>query len=477
MNGEVRGSWAQEEFDGAKLWDKRCNKSLAKIGMSLEENAGLSFSAACGASLRQSGGEIFSHEEIGIEDLQTGHYQQTIARCKDEKVILVSQDSSYVNYTTHPATEGLGPIDTDGNSLGLVMHTALVLREDGLPLGIIGQKIWARNKAEKVKRQRRKELPIEEKESYKWLEGLKWINERLAPPVQRVCLIQDREADIYEFMSHSRAGNVDILLRATHPRKVEVNVEGELRSMNLLQALGYLKVLGRKKVCIERANKMVEVTLEISAGQVKILAPRRYPGQDQPAALLMSLIYAREIIADPELRYQTTPPGEKKEEPIEWILLYSGQISSFEDAMRCIDYYTQRWKVERFHYTLKSGLKIERLQFDDAVSLGNAIGVYSVVAWRIMWVTYYGRLQPDSPATEVLNEQSCEVLEAATHQKITTAKEVVYAIGKLGGFQGGTRKYREPGLKSMWQGWLRLEAMEEGWRLAHEKFEKIKLQD
>lgn len=469
MNGEVRGSWVQEEFDGAKLWDKRCNKSLAKIGILLEENAGLSFSAACGACLRQSGGEIFSHEEIGIEDLQAGHYQQTIARCKDEEVVLVTQDSSYVNYTTHQATEGLGPIDTDGNSLGLVMHTALVLREDGLPLGIIGQKIWARDKAEMGKRQQRKELPIEEKESYKWLEGLKWVNERLAPHVKRVCLIQDREADIYEFMSHPRAGNVEILLRATHPRKVEVNIEGSLQSINLLQALGYLKVLGRKKVCIERANKTVDVTLEICAGQIKILAPRRYCRQDQPAFIVMSLIYAREIVAD--------QPDQKADDPIEWILLYSGEISSLEDALRCVDYYTQRWKVERFHYTLKSGLKIERLQFDDAVSLGNAIGVYSVVAWRIMWVTYYGRLQPDSPATGVLNEQGCEVLEAATHQKITTAKEVVYAIGKLGGFQGGTRKYREPGLKSMWQGWRRLEAMQEGWRLAHEKFEKNKLQD
>ena len=467
MNTSIGTSWSEKEFGRVELWDKRCKKSLIRIGESLADNPGLSFSVACGESLRQSGGEIFSHKTTSIATLQQSHYEETVERASKEEIVLVSQDTSTVSYNTHKATQGLGPINTNKDSLGLLMHTALVTRVDGLPLGVIGQKIWSRDKEEFGKRDKRKSLPIEEKESYKWIEGLQWINERLAPHVQRVCMIEDRESDVFEFMSYQRPENVDILLRATQPRLVEIQIEKSQKVEKLPDAIKTLPALGKKTICIERNNKTVEVTLEISAGIVKVLPPKRYGKNSGFEPVKMSVVYAREVAS--------SQPRPKKDEPIEWVLLYSGHVATFEDACRCVDYYTQRWKVERFHYTLKQGFKIEQLQFDDAQTLKKAIAVYSIVAWRTMWVTYYGRLEPQSPALAVVNKDEHEVLEASAEKPIQTARDVVVAIGKLGGFSGGTRRYREPGLKSIWIGWRKLEAMKQGWILARNKL--IKLQD
>jgi hypothetical protein len=455
MNEVIEQTWAYEEFQDAELWDKRCNQSLMKIGLELERHVGVSFSAACGASLRQSGGEIFSHETTTIESLQRGHYQGTVERAKQEEVVLAVQDTTTASYQGHKATKGLGPTGTDENSRGIHIHSLLVVAVDGLPMGVIGQKIGARKPEEYGKKHRRKSLPIEEKESYKWIEGTKWANERLVGEVKEVYVIGDRESDVFEVMSYKREENVHLLIRATQPRLVEIELKGSRERMRLPEALKQLRILGEKTIRIERKNKSVEIRLEIAVGEVEILPPKHLNPKAGHEPIKMSVIYAREVCA-----------SEKEEEPIEWILLCSKPVTTYEEACRCVEYYGQRWKVERFHYTLKEGLKIERLQFDDADTLGKALAVYSVVAWRIMWVTYYGRLEPETPALAVVDEEAHQVLEAATGRPIRTAREVMMAIGKLGGFEGGTWQYRDPGLKSMWIGWCRLEAMKEGWILA-----------
>ena len=131
--------------------------------------------------------------------------------------------------------------------------------------------------------------------------------------------------------------------------------------------------------------------------------------------------------------------------------------------------YTQRWKIERLHFTLKSGLGIEQLQFDTAEKLAHAIALLSIVAWRVLWVTYYARLNPDAPAQHMLGATPLKVLSKASGQSIITATQASRAIAKLGGYVGPSGKYKEPGVKSIWRGIQRLQAMTEGWCLAHEK--------
>jgi hypothetical protein len=121
--------------------------------------------------------------------------------------------------------------------------------------------------------------------------------------------------------------------------------------------------------------------------------------------------------------------------------------------------------IERFHYTLKQGGTVERLQFEEAHSLKNALALYSIVAWRLLWLTYTARQQPQAPATELIAPLELRVLAEATQGTVSTAREAIRAIAQLGGFPTNPSA-KEPGVKVLWRGLRRLEAMVEGWVLA-----------
>jgi hypothetical protein len=121
--------------------------------------------------------------------------------------------------------------------------------------------------------------------------------------------------------------------------------------------------------------------------------------------------------------------------------------------------------VERFHYTLKQGCTVERLQFEDAHTLKNALALYSIVAWRLLWLTYTAREQPQAPATELLPPLELRVLAEAMQAPVSTAREAIRALAQLGGFPLNPSA-KEPGVKVLWRGLRRLEAMVEGWMLA-----------
>lgn len=153
------------------------------------------------------------------------------------------------------------------------------------------------------------------------------------------------------------------------------------------------------------------------------------------------------------------------QEPIHWVLISTQAVPDLATACAMVEYYSRRWLIERLHFTLKSGLRAERLQIDDATSLGHALAVYYVVAWRLLYLTYLARERPEQPAAEILEADEVEVLGAATKRDVSTIREAVLAIAELGGWQ----RYRTappPGVKSLWIGWITLRGMVHGYRLA-----------
>jgi hypothetical protein len=151
--------------------------------------------------------------------------------------------------------------------------------------------------------------------------------------------------------------------------------------------------------------------------------------------------------------------------PIEWILLTTLAVDRFAAACRCVQYSALRGRVERFHNPLKQGCTVERLQVEEAQPLKNALALDSIVAGRLLWLTYTAREQPQAPATELLPPLELRVLEETLQAPVTTAREAVRAIAQLGGFPTNPSA-KEPGVKVLWRGLRRLEAMVEGWVLA-----------
>jgi hypothetical protein len=447
-------SWARTEMAGVEVWDQRCRGSLERICEQVLARPEESFSAACGPGLRQAGSRIFSAEQMSVEKMLAGHVAQTAQRCQEQSEVIVAQDTTELNYTTHKGAKGLGPINAHPVSRGLLMHTALALTAEGVPVGLLSQETWARDPATFGTAAQRRCRPVVEKESQKWLTGLQGVAAAL-PTGPRVVLVQDREADVFAFLAAPRPAHIELIVRVCQPRRVEVEAGSEGGPRTVLAAARQAPVLGQVRVQVPRKPDQPEheAVLELAAAAVGVKAPRRRSADVPATSQALWVVRATEI----------APPAGRT--PIEWILLTTAVVDSLAAASRCVHDYALRWRVERSHYTLKQGCTVERLQFEEAHTLKNALALYSIVAWRLLWLTYTARQQPRAPATELMSPLELRVLEEATQGAVSTAREAIRAIARLGGFPTNPAA-KEPGVKVLWRGLRRLEAMVEGWVLA-----------
>jgi hypothetical protein len=447
-------SWARTEMASVEVWDQRCRGSLERICEQVLARPEESFSAACGPGLRQAGSRIFGAPQMSEEKMLAGHVGQTARRCQAQAEVIVAQDTTEVNYTTHKGARGLGPINGNPASRGVLLHTALALTPEGVPLGLLSQESWARDPATFGTAVQRRRRPGAEKESQKWLTGWQRVADAL-PDGPRVVLGQDREADGFAFLAAPRPAHIELIVRVGQPRRVEVEAGVEGGPRNVLAAARQAPVVGQLPVQVPRkpGQPEREAVLELAVSAVRVQAPRRRTAEVPAGTLLLWVIRATEL----------APPAGCK--PIEWILLTTLAVDSFTTASRCVQSYALRWRVERFHYTLKQGCTVERLQFEEAHTLKNALALYSIVAWRLLWLTYTARQQPEAPATEVLPPLELQVLEQTSQAPVTTAREAIRALAQLGGFPTNPSA-KEPGVKVLWRGLRRLEAMVEGWLLS-----------
>ena len=448
--------WAQREFEGANLRDKRFHRSLPEIANRLFCASECSFTQAVGQDGRQAAHRLMSNPLININSIMSGHYKQTAQRASAYPLILALQDTVCIGYDTHHAKQGLGPIDNRPDGRGLLGHEVFVATPDGLPLGVMDLVIWARDPHEHGKGKDRRAKPTHLKESQKWINGERALLARL-PDGQYVILIQDREADIYDFLATERRQGVDFIVRATHPRAVLVSDTADepfCRKTDLLTASREAPIVGTMEVSVPRTQDHPErqAHLTLRATRLRVLAPRdRHLDTDKPWVDL------RVVSATEE----DAPQGRT---PIHWVLLTSLPVDTAEDASLAVTRYSRRWLIERLHHTLKSGQRAEKLQISDLHALCNTLALLFIVAWRVMHVAHLNRTNPDLPALEVVSPTELDVLEAETNAQITTVGQAVLAIAKLGGYQA-YRSAPPPGTVSIWRGIRRLEALTHGWHL------------
>ena len=455
-------SWAALEMAGASMWDRRCNRSLERICDRRFLLPRVSFSRACGEDGRQAAHRIFSSKKATIPAVLAGHFRQTRDRCliellaKPKERILVVQDTTTFKYTGHLATEGLGPIHTSEAGRGLHSHAAIAMPRYGPPFGVVHLSIWARDLAEHGKRRNaaaRTKDPIEIKESQKWIDGV-WGAEAALPDLP-LLVICDREADIFELFAAPRHRQTELLVRSRHPRRILV--DGRTRSVLLPDALGASPLLGVMEAQILRAPgrraRLARLELRVCKVTIKppvTLAPPVDGGKH--ANQTVYAIEAREV-------------GDDVPDPIRWVLFTTVPVITAAEAEEMVQCYTRRWEIEEMHLVLKSGLKAEQLQFDDAHSLKNALAVLYVVAWRVLFTRDTARFTPDAPADKLVDPEEMEVLEAIENRQLKTARDVTRAIAHFGGFP----RYKsagEPGVRTICAGFQRLEGAVIGFRAA-----------
>lgn len=454
LSEEKTENWAWFEVNNCKLPDARFNKSMASICQDLYRQPGIAFSRACG-SKRKAAYRIMSTQQITPQVLLQGHAKSTLQRARNYPFFLAASDTTTFDFTTHEATTGLGPIATSKTARGFLTHSVLGISPEGTPLGVIYQASWVRDIQSYGKSNQRHKRSADEKESHKWVEALQGV-ESLLDPEDQVLLIQDREADIFAFLQENRRQTTHLLIRSCHPRRVLLEqTTSPQEKHNLWEVARTSEVVAQKvlEVKVKRGNEFVSrsADLTIRCTPVEILSPA-HAKSEQPHARVW-VICARE---------ESPPEGFA---PIEWILLSTFPVSEGQTALDMVRFYSYRWLIERFHYVLKSGFQVERLQFDDVDFLMKGLSFYSIVAWRLLYLTYLAREDPDCPASCVFDALNLEVLCAYSGREIYRIVDAVSSVARMGGFRACPSAPRA-GVKSLWLGLLRLDAMCEGWQMA-----------
>jgi hypothetical protein len=446
--------WALAEFGAAELGDVRRQARLVQLARQLAERPEVSLPQALqnGAALKAAY-RFFDNADIAHEKILASHVVSSLKRLKGHEVILAVQDTTFIDYSTHLATDGLGPLHAKGG-YGMVCHGTLAFTPARLPLGVLGLRLWARDPDQPQRRTTRRARPIEDKESYKWIDSVHAIAVLKAQlPDTRWVSVADRESDVFEFFTQAQALGVDVLTRAAWDRNVK-GPEGLL-----FAGLAAAPVVAHKQLALPARGKRKARTakLEIRACALTLECPLNGSGRGLHPIGLWG-VWA----------YEPKPPAGV--EPLDWKLLTSVPVTSTDEALERLDWYAARWGIEQWHRVLKSGCRIEQRQLESFERLRRLFTVYAVIAWRILYATMLARLVPAMACTAILNDDEWQALYCRIHHcPVPPAippplKQAIRWIAQLGGFIGRVSD-GEPGTQTLWQGFQELIPMTEMYRI------------
>jgi hypothetical protein len=414
---------------------------------------------ACGGevSKTQATYRFLAHEDATFETVLQPHFAATERRIGEMSggVVLVPQDTTSLNYTNLQATEGLGPIGTSATGAqGLHLHSSLALTEEGVPLGFLDARVWARNREEFGKKAKRHQLPIEDKESYRWIRNYQALAAVQARNRQITLVsVGDREADIYELFAEAAQDpkGPKLLVRARHERALQNEQAALFETMGCAPIAGYQMVhLPRQK---NRAAREAKLAIRFAA---LTLCPPQGKAHLPPIAIWA--VWAQEDNAP------------KNAEPIEWLVLTTIAVESFEQASRTVQWYAKRWSIEVFHRTLKSGCRLEDRRLSQADRIETCLALDMVVAWRICHLVKLGREVPELPCDLYFEEAEWKALVAYSTKNPVVPDQppalgkVVRMIAKMGGYLG-RKSDGEPGTQTLWRGMQMLYALTDMWHV------------
>jgi hypothetical protein len=346
-----------------------------------------------------------------------------------------------------PSIEDLGPIGSSQDGpIGLLVHDSLALTPDGTPLGLVDVQCWARDANDFGKKARRKQLPIEQKESHKWLKSFNATAQLQARcPHTTVISVADREADVYELFAQAQvtAHAPKLLIRASSNRALQAEQQ------RLWQHLHSQPIAGHQELQLARrpGRPARLATLAIRYARVTLAPPQ---SKKNLGALPLQVVWACEI--DPAPHNQA----------IEWMLLTTCAVDTLDEAVQLLKHYSARWNIEVYHRTLKSGCKIEDRQLGNTERIEACLAIDMVVAWRIFHLTKLGRETPEVPCTVYFEDHQWRALVTYVNKNATlpalppTLRQALRMTASLGGFLG--RKCDgEPGTETLWRGLQRLD--------------------
>jgi transposase Tn5 family protein/transposase-like protein len=461
-------AWIEAETQGADFGDERLDERYRMILDQLSDKPSLSIPAACpGLANATATYRFCDNVKTDAASVLRPHRAATLERVRAERVVITAQDTTQIDLTRKQERVG-GPLN-DTAHWGLYVHPVLAMTPQRVPLGVLDATMWSRDakELEKSSKQRRRERrikPFEEKESCRWLRGFETAcRAATEAPETQVVSVSDSEGDIYEcFLAGDveQGRRADWIVRGCQDRILAGEEKSLLQSLACQAALGKMTVAvskrgessgdGRKR---KQARDSRTAKVTVRAARLRLSPPPR-SGKKLPPLDVNAILVREE-----------KPPA--SEEPIEWLLITSLPIATFAEVSTVIDYYCCRWEIEIYFRVLKSGCKVEELQFEREDRLQVCLALYLIVAWRVLHVLMLGRECPELGCDAVLSAaewKSVYVIarrEAAPEQA-PPLRDMIPMIAELGGYLG--RKCDgPPGPQTMWIGLQRMRDFATAW--------------
>jgi len=450
-------SWLDAELTGSTFADERLGKRLRVLLERMGGAVGKSLPMACQDwAATKAAYRFLSNDRVSEAEILAGHFQATRDRfVAHDGPVLVLQDTTEFSFKREgPAAAGFtaradsrkaGGKPQVHTGCGLLMHASLVVTLEGLPLGLAAAKFWTRDKFEGTAALEKKvsptRMPIEEKESGRWLDSMR-RSTALLGRATRCVHVGDRESDIYELFCTAFELGTRFLVRTCVDRRAGAG------DHTVADEMAEERVQGVHYVDVRNANGDASVAaVEVKYRRVLVHPPigksKHYPPH------LLTVIHATE---------RGTPVGRP---PIVWKLITNVPVDSPEDAIEKLHWYALRWRIETFHKILKSGCRTEDAKLRTAERLVNLVAVFCILSWRIFWLTMLNREAPKAPAKLALTATELAVLDAIAKRKgrtppsRATVADILVAIARLGGYLARNSD-GPPGNKVLWRGLSKL---------------------
>ena len=435
--------WSNQEMKMLKIGDSRLDKRVKYTLEQLGESYGSSFPGCFKTRSELVGAyRLFDNKFAKPEKIMEAHYKSTHERAKEFPVVLLINDTSSLDYTSQDV-EGLGRLEKDYTK-GFFIHPILATTPERLPLGVIDNNIWTRGQERrgKINGSTRANQPIEEKESFRWLQSYqKGCEFAISCPKTQFVFVADRESDILELIAESvdkkNAGvNIDILIRAKHDR---VLLQGEERKLK--ETMRNAPTIAKKSFQIptrgSQRSRLVEQVIRAKAIRIqgKSVEGRVYPDVTMNAILCIE---------------ERPPTGV---EPIIWLLLTTLPINNAEDILKIIKYYLCRWEIETFFNVLKNGCNMEKRELKTINRLKVALTLFIIVSWRVMFLMNLSRQNPEIGCDEIFEDAEwmsvCKILIKKVPKQPPRLGGFMQMVGRLGGYLPSKSP---PGVKVIWEG-------------------------
>lgn len=420
-----------DEVRGIDLGDERLNKRSRRIIESLASNPEASINAACGGwSETIAAYRFFDNASVTPEQILQPHREATKGRIREHSVVLIVQDTTELDFTPHPPKDARCLNTTE--RFGLYEHSHLAVTPAKLCLGVVGGESFDRAPETLGHSAERSALPIEEKESFRWLQGYRSACELAAEcPQTQIVSVADREGDLYDIFldAQQQSGlRADFIIRAKVDRCTPERNPA-------VGAAVYCKVRDKVSQSELRATRTIELsqtpkraarqaTLEIRAITAQVKPPHE---RSRLPSVTYNVVLVEEVGG----------PGDGTD--VSWLLITTLPIDTVDDILLIIDYYVARWAVEVYFRTLKTGCRVEDIQLETIHRLKNCLAFYKIIAWRVLYLTYLNRTSPTLPCDVVFDESEWKsvwrvVAKQPPPEKPPTLTTFLKLLTQLGGY-------------------------------------------